>query len=120
MIVPLLPSCRYAGRAQEVTQMTDILLAAYPAVMGPVQRTDHGVQFHSHARAMAGLDHGAEMAQERFDLTPMDIAAEGFLKDRLEQAFVALAHRDAFLDLSDNALVRAARQARRSSHILRQ
>ena len=72
--------------------MADVLLAAYAAVMRPVQGADDAIQLDLHACAMAGFDSGAEVAQEGLDIAPVDIGAEGLLEDGLEQAFVSVTH----------------------------
>ena len=74
--------------------MADVLLAAYAAVMRPVQSANDAIQLDLHACAMTGGDSGAEVAQEGLDIAPVDIGAEGLLEDGLEQAVVIVTHRD--------------------------
>jgi hypothetical protein len=72
--------------------MADILLAAHAAVVGTMQGADNPVQLDLHARTVAGFDNGADVVQERLDIAPVNIAAQGVLEDVPEQAVVAVSH----------------------------
>jgi hypothetical protein len=72
--------------------MSDVLLAAHAAVVGAVQGADDTVQLDLHARAVARFDNRAEVVQEGLDIAPVDIATQGFLKDGVEETFVAVTH----------------------------
>jgi len=72
--------------------MADIVLFADAAVVGAVQGTVHTVEFDMHACTVAGLDHGAQVMQQRLHFTPVNIAAHRFLEYGLQNALMFLAH----------------------------
>ena len=104
-------------RGQVIPQMTDVLLAAHTAVVGPVQGADDAVQLDSHTRAMSGFDGGAQVVQQGLDIAPVNVAAQGFLEDGLEQAFVVKAHRDTLLYSESHHPSPAGQEVQQFSHI---
>jgi len=73
---------RDAGVTEEFPQYLDGLLVADVAVVRMVQADLDPVQHDAETGAMRGFDGGAEVVEERLDLPPVDVAAEGILKDR--------------------------------------
>jgi len=67
---------------QKLSQQFDRLLVANIAVVGMVQNAFHPVQFHMKTGAMSWFNCGPEMMKQRLDLSPVDVATDGILKDR--------------------------------------
>lgn len=61
--------------------MTDIVLAAHSAVMWTVQRALDTIEYHPQTCAMTGFYGGAQVVQQRLDLPPVNIAADGLMKN---------------------------------------
>ena len=72
--------------------MSYILLAAYTAVMRSTQGAFHAIQLDAHTRAMARLQHRAQVMQQGLDLPPVNIAAHRFLQNGMQYALVFMAH----------------------------
>jgi len=64
--------------------MLDLLFAKFVAVMRMVKEELVLVEQNPEAGTMAGLDLGAHVLEQGFDLAPLDVAADGVAKDRLE------------------------------------
>jgi hypothetical protein len=78
-------------------QVADGALVERVAMMGTVQDAFHTVELHADARAGERLDVGTEVTEQRFHFPPVDVAADGVVKDRLEQVLVLVAHQDRLL-----------------------
>jgi len=74
-----------AGPGQIFAQMFDLLLIAYTAVVGVMQKALDLIQHDVKTGAMTGLNIGAEVVQQRFDFTPVNVAADGILKYGAQQ-----------------------------------
>lgn len=80
------------GSAQVFAQVADIVFAAHTAVMRTVQRAFNAVQLKAQPRAMARLDAGTQMLQQRLDVAPVNISADRFLQNGSQNTFVLVAH----------------------------
>jgi len=69
-----------AGACQIFAQMFDFLFSAYAAVVWMMQHAFDIIQYHAKARAMAGLQIGAQVMQQRFYFPPMDVTAKRILE----------------------------------------
>ena len=67
--------------------MIDVLPAQCIAMMRAMQGVLDAVELHADARARELLDACPEVAQQRFSLPPLDVAADGIVKDRTQQIF---------------------------------
>ena len=76
-----------------LAQVLDVLPAERVAAVRAVQDALVGVELDANARSGKRLDRGAEMTQQRFDLAPLDVPADGIVEDRADQVFVLVAHR---------------------------
>src|SRR5438128_10112215 len=72
--------------------MLDVLAAERIAAVRAVQDAFVAVELHAHSRAGQRLDVGAEMAQQRLDLAPLDVGADGIVEDVADQVVVLVAH----------------------------
>jgi len=81
-----------AGRLQVTPQILDVPLIEHVAVVGMVQDVFDLVQQHPIACPLDGFHAGAQMMQQRFDFTPVDVAANRVMEDRADQVFVLVAH----------------------------
>lgn len=57
-----------------------------------VQETFYAIQHDAKARAMNGLNDGAQVMQQRLYLAPVYVAVDGILEDGVDQVFVFVAH----------------------------
>ena len=73
--------------------MTHIMLAESAAVMWPVQLALGFVQLDCEPRAVGALNRRAQVAQQRFDLAPVKVAAGRFGEDRFQKTLVLVTHR---------------------------
>lgn len=80
------------GRRQVLAKVLDVLLGANIAVVGVVQDTFDPVQQHSVACPLDGFYVGAQVVQQGFDLTPVNVAAYRVLEDRVDQGYMFVAH----------------------------
>jgi hypothetical protein len=62
------------------------------AVVRAVQDSFRSIELHADARAGELLDGGTDVIQQRLDLAPVDVAADGIVKDRPEQLLVLVTH----------------------------
>jgi len=74
-----------AGLGQIFAQMFDLLLIADTAVVRVMQKAFDLIQYDVKTGAMTGLNIGAEVMQQRFDFTPVNVAADGILKYGAQQ-----------------------------------
>ena len=81
-----------AGRCQVLAQLLDFLLGENVAVVGMVQGAFYAVQQHAKPCPLDGLHAGAQMMQQGFDFTPVNVAADRVLEDRADQVYVLVAH----------------------------
>jgi hypothetical protein len=70
----------------------DFLLAALVAVVRVMQKELVLIQHHSKASPQDRLDRGTEVMQQRLDLTPVDIAVQWILENRVQETPVFVAH----------------------------
>jgi len=81
-----------AGRCQILAQLLDVLLGENVAVVGMVQDAFDAVQQNAKPCPMYGFYAGAQMVQQGFDFTPVNVAADRVLEDRADQVYVLVAH----------------------------
>jgi hypothetical protein len=74
-----------------LAQVLDAGTVKYAAVMRAVQDALGAIQPDAQPRARELLDVGTEMPQQRLDFPPMDVAADGIVKQRAEQVFLLVA-----------------------------
>jgi hypothetical protein len=72
--------------------MSNFLLCAGGAVMGPMKESFHAIQNDTKICAMMRLHLCTQMRQERFDFTPMDVAAYRAIENGMQQIPVLVAH----------------------------
>src|SRR5437899_9979295 len=72
--------------------MLDVLAAERIAAMRAVQDAFVAVELHAHSRTGQRFDLGAEMAQQRLDLAPLDVGADGIVEDVADQVVVLVTH----------------------------
>ena len=81
-----------SSASEEFSQVFDLLLTINIALMWVVQELIETVQIHMEDCPMCGLDAGAQMMQQRFNFTPVDIAADRIMKDGTNQIDMFMAH----------------------------
>lgn len=72
--------------------MLDFRFGADVAVMRMMKKKFALIEQHAKARAMRRLDGGAKMMQQRFDLAPVNVAAQRVMKNRMQKTLVFMAH----------------------------
>ena len=72
--------------------MLDVIAGADAAVVRVVQKVGDALQRDFETGAMRGLQVGAEMIEQRLDLTPMDVAGRCFVEDAVQEVIVFVAH----------------------------
>ena len=99
VLVRLVARYTDAGARQELAQMFDRLLVADVALVRMMQKILDPVEHDAKARTVRRLDRRAQVHQQRFDLAPVDIAAEGILKDGAQQVEVLVAQSSRYQDM---------------------
>lgn len=77
---------------QEIPQLLDQVPVAYVAVMWMMQEDFGAVQLDMESCPVRRIDRGAKMIQERLDLAPMNVGADGIVKDTAQQVGMLVTH----------------------------
>jgi len=73
-----------ARAGEQLAQVFDIFAIQHIAVVRMMQKALYAIQGDAKARAMRRLNLGAQVIEQRFNLAPVDVAADRVMKDSVQ------------------------------------